>query len=148
MMSIQETLRLFGITRCYKGFLHTAYAIQLAVENENRLEAVTKEIYMETAFHFNCTWTAVERNIRTAVARAWKINHALLCDMAGYPLTCAPPPLNLLRLSPLTYFVHLSHSYRCGLLSCFNYFTSFLSLFHFLLLTFYSWSFRLWSYVG
>lgn len=42
MMSIQETLRLFGITRCYKGFLHTAYAIQLAVENENRLEAVTK----------------------------------------------------------------------------------------------------------
>lgn len=90
MMSIQETLRLFGITRCYKGFLHTAYAIQLAVENENRLEAVTKEIYMETAFHFNCTWTAVERNIRTAVARAWKINHALLCDMAGYPLTCAP----------------------------------------------------------
>lgn len=57
MMSIQETLRLFGITRCYKGFLHTAYAIQLAVENENRLEAVTKEIYMETAFHFNCTWT-------------------------------------------------------------------------------------------
>lgn len=48
MMSIQETLRLFGITRCYKGFLHTAYAIQLAVENENRLEAVTKEIYMET----------------------------------------------------------------------------------------------------
>lgn len=45
MMSIQETLRLFGITRCYKGFLHTAYAIQLAVENENRLEAVTKEIH-------------------------------------------------------------------------------------------------------
>ena len=53
MMSIQETLRLFGITRCYKGFLHTAYAIQLAVENENRLEAVTKEIYMETAFHLS-----------------------------------------------------------------------------------------------
>ena len=142
MMSIQETLRLFGITRCYKGFLHTAYAIQLAVENENRLEAVTKEIYMETAFHFNCTWTAVERNIRTAVARAWKINHALLCDMAGYPLTCAPTASEFIEIiASYTYFVHLSHSYRCGLLSCFNYFTSFLSLFHFLLLTFYSWSF-------
>ena len=36
-------------------------------------------------------------------------------------------------------------SYRCGLLSCFNYFTSFLSLFHFLLLTFYSWSFRIYA---
>lgn len=62
MMSIQETLRLFGITRCYKGFLHTAYAIQLAVENENRLEAVTKEIYMETAFHstvLGLRWNAI-----------------------------------------------------------------------------------------
>lgn len=90
MTVIQDTLRLFGITRCYKGFLHTAYAIQLAVEDEDRLEAVTKEIYMETVFHFNCTWTAVERNIRTAVARAWKINRPLLAEIAGYPLTCTP----------------------------------------------------------
>ena len=88
--AIQDTQRLFGITRCYKGFLHTAYAIQLAVEDEDRLEAVTKEIYMETAFHFNCTWTAVERNIRTTVARAWKINRPLLAEIAGYPLTCTP----------------------------------------------------------
>ena len=90
MMSIQETLRLFGITRCYKGFLHTAYAIQLAVENENRLEAVTKEIYMETAEHFECNWTAVERNIRTAVSRAWSVNPDLLCQIAGYPLKTEP----------------------------------------------------------
>ena len=90
MTVIQDTLCLFGITRCYKGFLHTAYAIRLAVEDEDRLETVTKEIYMETAFHFNCTWTAVERNIRTTVARAWKINRPLLAKIAGYPLACTP----------------------------------------------------------
>ena len=90
MTVIQDTLHLFGITRCYKGFQHTAYAIYLAVQDESRLEAVTKEIYMETAFHFNCTWTAVERNIRTAVARAWKINLPLLAEIAGYPLACTP----------------------------------------------------------
>lgn len=89
-MTIQETLRLFGITRCYKGFKHVEFAVALAVSEENRLEAVTKEIYMETASHFNCKWTAVERNIRTAVARAWSVNPALLCEMAGYPLTCTP----------------------------------------------------------
>ena len=89
-MIIQETLRLFGITRCYKGFKRTAFAVALAVAEEDRLEAVTKEIYMETASHFNCKWTAVERNIRTAVARAWKINRSLLCEMAGYPLACSP----------------------------------------------------------
>ena len=90
MTTVQDTLRLFGITRCYKGFMHTAYAIDLAVCDESRLEAVTKEIYMETASYFNCKWTAVERNIRTAVARAWKINRPLLCEMAGYPLISPP----------------------------------------------------------
>ena len=84
MTVIQDTLRLFGITRCYKGFQHTAYAIYLAVQDESRLEAVTKEIYMGTASHFNCNWTAVERNIRTAVARAWRINRPLLVKIAGY----------------------------------------------------------------
>ena len=63
MTNIQDTLRLLGITRCYRGFKHTAYAIQLAVEDEDRLESVTKELCRETASHFNCNWAAVERNI-------------------------------------------------------------------------------------
>ena len=90
MTIIQDTLRLFGITRCYKGFQHTAYAIFLAAQDDSRLEAVTKEIYMATASRFHCRWTAVERNIRTAAARAWKINRPLLAEIAGYPLACTP----------------------------------------------------------
>ena len=90
MMAIQDILRQLGITRCYKGFNHTAYAIYLATQDENRLAAVTKEIYMETASHFNCKWTAVERNIRTAAERAWKVNRSLLCELAPYPLLCTP----------------------------------------------------------
>lgn len=90
MTSIQEILRLLGITRCHKGFKHIEFSVALAVSEEDRLEAVTKEIYMETASYFHCKWTAVERNIRTAVARAWKVNRPLLCELAGYPLTCPP----------------------------------------------------------
>ena len=45
---------------------------------------------METAFHFGCKWTTVERNIRTAVARAWSVNRSLLLEMAGYPLDTEP----------------------------------------------------------
>lgn len=90
MMAIQNILRQLGITRCYKGFNHTAYAIYLAVQDEGRLVAVTKDIYMETASHFDCKWTAVERNIRTAAERAWKVNRPLLCEMAHYPLACTP----------------------------------------------------------
>ena len=89
-MAVQDILRLLGITRCYKGFNHTAYAVYLVTQDESRLAAVTKEIYMETASHFNCKWTAVERNIRTAAERAWKVNRPLLCEMAPYPLPCTP----------------------------------------------------------
>ena len=52
MTAVQDILRSFGITRCYKGFKHTEYAICLAIQDESRLEAITKEIYMETAAHF------------------------------------------------------------------------------------------------
>ena len=90
MTAVQDILRSFGITRCYKGFKHTEYAICLAIQDESRLEAITKEIYMETADHFGCSWTAVERNIRTAVSRAWAVNPALLCQIAGYPLKTEP----------------------------------------------------------
>ena len=90
MTDVQNVLRAFGITRCYKGFKHTAYAVSLAVQDESRLEAITKEVYMETAEHFGCKWTAVERNIRTVVSRAWSVNPDLLCQMAGYPLYLEP----------------------------------------------------------
>lgn len=54
MTTILETLRPFGITRCYKGFPLTVYAIHLAVMEEDRLEEITEKIYRETADHFGC----------------------------------------------------------------------------------------------
>ena len=82
MTTIQDTLRLFGITHCYKGYNHMVYAVQLVMEDESRLEAVTKELYMETAEHFGCKWYSVERNLHTVIDRAWKINSQLLCEIA------------------------------------------------------------------
>ena len=90
MQIVQETLRPFGITRCYVGYKQICYSISLAVVDESRLEAVVKEIYMETADHFGCSWKDVERNLRTACARAWEVNAAHLIQMAGYPLTATP----------------------------------------------------------
>lgn len=109
MTTIQNFLRPFGITRCYKGYKHTAFAIYLAVQEESRLEAITKEIYMETASHFGCSWTAVERNIRTAVARAWRINRPLLCEMAGYPLDTEPTASEFIEIIA-SYILHSSNT--------------------------------------
>lgn len=89
-MTVQDTLQALGITRNYRGCLRAAAAIELVLEDEDRLEAVTKEIYLEVAQRCHCNWYAVERNIRTVVQRAWHVNRPLLTQMAGYPMD-APP---------------------------------------------------------
>ena len=89
-MTVQDTLQALGITRNYRGCHRAITAIELAMENEDRLEAVTKEIYLEVAKKCGCNWSAVERNIRTVVQRAWRINRPLLIRMAGYPLEVPP----------------------------------------------------------
>ena len=50
MTTILETLRPFGITRCYKGFPLTVYAIHLAVMEEDRLEEITEKM-SQVFFH-------------------------------------------------------------------------------------------------
>lgn len=89
MTFIQDTLRSFGVTRRYKCFKYTVFAIYLSVTEKDRVESV-KKIYIETASHFGCKWTCVERNIRSAVSRAWQINPQRLEQMAGYPLSGPP----------------------------------------------------------
>ena len=53
-MTVQDTLQALGITRSYRGCLRAATAIELVLEDEDRLEAVTKEIYREVAKRCRC----------------------------------------------------------------------------------------------
>ena len=89
-MTIQEALRPFGSLRCYRGMKQTMTAISLALENEDRLNAVIKEIYIPTALIHNTSASAVERNIRTVVQHALQVNPGYLTRIAGYPLNGAP----------------------------------------------------------
>ena len=65
-------------TANYKGFLHTAYAVSLCVEQQDRLLLVTKWLYPDVARKYGTNWKAVERNIRTVSTIAWKHNLPLL----------------------------------------------------------------------
>ena len=98
----QSVLRSFGITKCYKGYDYILYSIMLVLEDDYRLQAIIKEIYISTASHFDCAWTAVERNIRTVVYRAWQVNSMLLSQMAGYPL---------IRIPSASQFIEIVSSY-------------------------------------
>jgi len=103
MSTVQETLRRFGVTRCYKGFDYMAFALNLSMQNEDCLTAMTREIYLPIAHRFGVNWMAAERNIRTITARAWQVNPQLLQEMAGYPLNDTPTNSEFLEI--LTHYL-------------------------------------------
>lgn len=92
--NIHNTLHTLGITRNYDGYRLTLAAVQLALEDANRLRFVTGQIYRPVSVICSCPLAHVERNIRTVIFRAWHVNKAFLFKIAGYPLD-APPSVSL-----------------------------------------------------
>ena len=89
-ISIYELLFRLGVTANYTGFFYTAYAVELCVEQPDRLLLVTKWLYPEVAKQYHTNWKAVERNIRTIVGVVWKLNQELLVELARRPLEKRP----------------------------------------------------------
>ena len=63
--SICNELRTLGITANYKGYKQAAWAIHLALDDERRLDDISKEIYQPIAQLFFCYINSVERNLRS-----------------------------------------------------------------------------------
>lgn len=97
-MEVQIILRKLGVGSTYKGYKATVLAVTLALEDEDRLSSVTKRIYGEVAEATGSTPSAVEKNIRTVVLRAWSKNRADLEMMAGYKLDIPPSPSEFLDI--------------------------------------------------
>lgn len=95
---LQETLQRLGITEKYAGFFLTGTAVELCMERPSRLRSVIKEVYWETAEIHGCARADVERNIRTVVLRAWKVNRAGLQALAEYPLEAPPSVSDFLQI--------------------------------------------------
>ena len=92
-MEIEIILRKLGIVSTYKGYKAAVIAVSLALENEDRLHSITKDIYAETARRMNATPSPIEKNLRTVARRAWGVNRTDLERMAGYRLL-APPSVS------------------------------------------------------
>lgn len=63
-----------GISPHLDGFLDIANAINLSLEDENRLSSITKQLYPLVAKRRKTTATRIERNIRNAIQYAWSKN--------------------------------------------------------------------------
>lgn len=91
MDHIYALLHELGISAKYKGYYHMALAVELAMEDEKRLEYVTKRLYPDVARAFGTTPNCVERDLRTAVSVSWrKGGQAALERMSGCPLNGRP----------------------------------------------------------
>ncbi len=93
---IERYLRHLGIARHLKGFSRFAYAIYLVIQNESRLEAVVKEVYMPVAEFFGCSWTAVERSVRTVCAYVWSDRCDRIIEETSVKFQHCPIPSELL----------------------------------------------------
>ena len=96
--TLQATLQSLGITEKYAGFFLAGTAVALCLERPSRFRSVIKEVYWETAAAHGCARADVERNIRTIVLRAWRVNRPGLQALAGYPLEAPPSVSDFLQI--------------------------------------------------
>lgn len=95
---IEEELQMLGITKNYKGYSQLKFAVELALEDEFRLQSVSKEIYRPVAEKCNCPYYTVERNIRTISHKIWNTNKHKLCEIAGYTPNVEPSVSELISI--------------------------------------------------
>ena len=93
-----DLLYRLGVTSNYKGFFHTAYAVELCRKEPERLLLVTKWVYPEVARQYGTSWGAVERNIRTVDHVIWRENRLLLEELAHRTLEQKPRNAQLLAI--------------------------------------------------
>ena len=101
MQKLEETLRALGLNQTYTGYENLIKAAQIVMADRHTLYSVTKSIYMPIAEERGFCWSAIERSIRTAVKRAWKLNPELIKTMAGYSLAIQPTAAEFIEMIAL-----------------------------------------------
>lgn len=93
---IYSVLHQLGASSDTNGYFFTAYAVHLAVGQPERLMLVTKWLYPEVARHYDTTWMAVERGIRSFSDELWKKSPEHLADLVGEELKQRPKSRQLI----------------------------------------------------
>ena len=84
---IDNRMQNLGITRKYKGYYQLKLAIELALEDEDRLCSVAKNLYRPVAEICGCSQCSVYRNICTLSDNIWNYHYDALSRIAVFKLT-------------------------------------------------------------
>ena len=91
MSVIYDMLRYVGVGPQYRGYRYLSVAVELVIQHGGGDVQVTKAVYPAVAQRYNTTGDCVERDIRTAIRRAWESGgQETLSALAGYPLEQRP----------------------------------------------------------
>ena len=75
---IISTLDSFGVNRSYTGYDYVIHSLLLIIEDSDRLNCITKSLYLDIARHFHTSWNCVEKNMRTIVTSVWNSHNTEL----------------------------------------------------------------------
>lgn len=96
---VNELIHSLGVVGKYYGSTLLKHCVLLAVENENTLYRVTKDIYPVVAAKFHTKVYNVERNIRTFIDAFWKNgNCQRLNEIVGCPVVHKPTVGGLIEI--------------------------------------------------
>lgn len=88
-----DLVRKMGIPGNYAGHKQLILAVELAIENEDCILNMYRDIYAVVGDKFGASAVSVEKNIRTVLQAAWqRSNHTQRCfeEIAGYPCPHRP----------------------------------------------------------
>ena len=78
---IINTLDSFGVSRSYTGYNYVVHGLLLILEDAERIECITKTLYLDIAKYFHTNWTCVEKNMRTIVNCVWNSHNVELLEI-------------------------------------------------------------------
>ena len=58
---IINTLDSLGVSRSYTGYDYIVHGLLLIIEDQERLDCITKSLYLDIASRFHTSWTCVEK---------------------------------------------------------------------------------------
>ena len=71
MTKTEQPIWKAGFSKRYRGFRYPMECIDLVLEDDSRLCALSKQVYQPIARKFGVSYRCIERDIRTARNHAW-----------------------------------------------------------------------------
>ncbi len=78
---IINTLDSLGVSRSYAGYDYVVHGLLLIIEDRERIECITKYLYLDIAGYYHTSWNCVEKNIRTIVNSVWNSDNTGLLEV-------------------------------------------------------------------